>query len=74
MGEHELDVFIAGIAQARAKAYVRHASRGRKRPMLEIMCRDEETAEAIRKHFGGGRITRETPRYRRDIESTTSTE
>jgi hypothetical protein len=67
MGKQELDAFFAGIVEARGTAYVKHLA-GRRRAHLDVMFRDRGPAESFQEHFGGvGRITRETPRYRRDV-------
>jgi hypothetical protein len=67
MGKQELDAFFAGMVEARGTAYVKHLA-GRRRAHLEVMFRDRGPAESFQEHFGGVyRITRETPRYRRDL-------
>jgi hypothetical protein len=69
MTDEERTIFYAGVAQARAKAYVQHTSRGQRRPYLEVMFRDLEAAEGMQEHFGVGKIRTETPRYRQDIRN-----
>ncbi len=69
MSNRELDIFFAGIFEARGVAYVQHSTRGR-RPHVEVMCRDAVTAEAFKGHFGGaGSVRLETPKYRRDVRN-----
>jgi hypothetical protein len=65
MTDEARDVFFAGIIEARGRAYVNS-----RRPHLEVMLRDLDTAEALRAHFGGvGKLTVETPKYRRDVRN-----
>jgi hypothetical protein len=69
MSNKEQEAFFAGIVEARGTAYIQHSNRG-KRPHLEVMFRDPQTAEAFRDHFGGsGQIREETPRYGRDVRN-----
>jgi hypothetical protein len=56
------DVFFAGIMVARALVFVHN-----RRAYLKVMCRKRLIAEAMQDRRGGaGKITEESPRYKRD--------